>query len=205
LRVISTQLVEAGVDLDFPVVYRAISGLDSIALDAVAALEKGKVVVFSAPQFTGHIKNAIDATQHVSKHLVQARDLWPQDFERYLDRYDGTVTSLDAHNINRLLSPDEDLSVAFTSVSEKFKLIDEDSEALVVPYIVAKLTQEPNNHGLLRQLQRYTISVRRKAFEQLAAQGDIVQTGIVWVTLDARYDPEFGLLGSLDHGGNLMI
>lgn len=76
--VISTQLVEAGVDIDFPVVYRAMAGLDSIAqaagrcnregkLNAEGKL--GKVVVFNAPRRApvGTLRKATETAERLCK------------------------------------------------------------------------------------------------------------------------------------------
>ena len=88
-RVISTQLVEAGVDLDFPVVYRAIAGLDSIAQAAgrcnrEGLLNKGSVVVFvpSSRIPAGYLRQAAE----IGRRLLSDKTddlLSPDRFEKY--------------------------------------------------------------------------------------------------------------------------
>ncbi len=211
LIVIATQLIEAGVDVDFPVVYRALAGLDSIAQAAgrcnrEGRIELGRVVVFNPPQFIGHIKQAVHATLDVLRDR-SGSDLGPTDFVSYFDRYYARFDSLDERKIIQQMKNNEHaLEFPFRTVAEQFHLIDDDTQAVVVSFvpsssdaspvlpIIQKIKAEPRNRGLYRALQRYTVNVRRKEFERMVAGGDVVQDGPIWTCLPIRYDSMLGLL-----------
>jgi CRISPR-associated endonuclease/helicase Cas3 len=220
LRVISTQLVEAGVDLDFPIVFRALAGLDSIAQAAgrcnrEGRLErKGVVEVFNpegARPF-GSIKQAISATEDLAQSGGLKDPLSPATFRRYFDGY-FSRGDLDVKGIVGLLTPDRvDMGVQFRTAAERFKLIDEDGESVVVPYLpvgaiespvqtwIGVLAKDPNNRGLRRKLQRYIVNLPRRLFERMVGQNDIEQRAGIWVALASRYDKTTGLQLPDDHG-----
>ncbi len=100
VRVISTQLVEAGVDVDFPVVYRAMAGLDSIAQAAgrcnrEGTLKEGKVVVFrpmrGAP--AGVLRQAEQAAEDILRRYpvesILSTDAQSDYFNAFYDCFDG--------------------------------------------------------------------------------------------------------------------
>lgn len=219
LRVVSTQLVEAGVDLDFPVVYRALAGLDAIAQAAGRCNREGqlphpgKVVVFVPPDAipAGSLRKAADACRSVL-HNHTGDPLDRTLFEPYFRQYYAS-TDLDRCRVGDLLKPepsrDDPLAIAFRSAADAFRLINDDQSPVVVLYrgadgqdttvdmLLGKLAKDGPERWLLRALQRYTVSLRQKDAERLLAQGDLALVpavpGLYVQASDVLYDAQLGL------------
>jgi len=210
LRVISTQLVEAGVDVDFPVVYRALAGLDSIAQAAGRCNREGKqdglgrVVVFVPPKPAppGLLRQAAQISVSLlsgSTNNVLGRDLAKQFFEHLYVR----APSLDKHGIHELLTQDaRDCQIQFRTVAEKFRLIDDSAyQTILVRYgdndiLLGKLEKEGPQRWLMRKLQRYSVNIPKRLFTQLEKQGDVrgIWPGIYAQVSDKLYDKSLGVM-----------
>jgi CRISPR-associated endonuclease/helicase Cas3 len=207
-RVISTQLVEAGVDLDFPVVYRALAGLDSIAQAAgrcnrEGKLDKGKVVVFVPPKPAprGLLRFGEDATKDVL-YDCPSNPLDRNLFVRYFNIFLGKP-NLDKHGIGDLLKVGSKGEVQFRSAAEKFRLIDDrETQAVFVRYnkesddLIDLLKTNGPERGLMRKLQRYTVTLYRHDLKRLLNSGDIaeIHPGMYAQVSTSLYDKKTGLL-----------
>ena len=190
-RVISTQLVEAGVDFDFPVVYRAMAGLDSIIqaggrcnregkLDAGKG--KGNVVVFVPPSTPpkGTIGTAIASCISILSCLDGQESIdSPEIFERYFDHLFHQVET-DTANMCDLLERDAGrLQIQFRTAALKFRMIDDANTHTIyvrhgkeVDKWLEELRFHPNRE-LFRKLQRYSVTVYNHQFDAMLARGDI--------------------------------
>jgi CRISPR-associated endonuclease/helicase Cas3 len=206
-RVISTQLVEAGVDLDFPVVYRALAGLDSIAQAAgrcnrEGLLEKGRIVVFVPPSKLplGYLKQAGEIGRQL---LAEERDdhLALERFEQFFKQlYWLQGNNLDKYGILKDLSPDSELRFSFLSAAQKFKLIDDKQYApVIVRYeegeeLIELLKKKGPERWLMRRLQRHVVNLPRYVHTKLLSEGAIVEVhpGIFVQEGGAMYHLELG-------------
>jgi len=217
LRVISTQLVEAGVDLDFPMVYRALAGLDSMAQAAGRCNREGRlnekgrlgeVVLFVPPKPppAGLLRKGEDAAREMLRVWPDlSTQLDPTAFRRYFELFYTRVNSFDEKNIAGLLvSGVLSGQYQFRSAADAFRLIDDTGQATVVVWFgshrdkVHRLLDEVRLAGpsraRLRALQRFTVTVPEPMFQKLQRSGDVQEVAGLWVqSVDGLYDDTLGL------------
>jgi CRISPR-associated endonuclease/helicase Cas3 len=170
LRVISTSLVEAGVDLDFPVVYRALSPLDSIVQAAGRCnrnmtLDYGNVYVFRPLPFvlpSGVYEVATKKTEGLLKRGV---DL--QAFETFLEYFaslHGSAVTTDAFKIQQWRNDFD-----YPKVADNFKVIEDTTMPVLIrhydPKAVREILAQPFNKDTWRRLQPYLVNIYRKQLE----------------------------------------
>ena len=185
-RVISTQLVEAGVDLDFPVVYRALAGLDSIVQAAgrcnrEGRLDKGKVVVFVPPHEPP--QGLLTQARNTSVSLLygfQGDIQSPETFKRYFDKFYAGVKNHDKNDVlKKLQHTADELKIQFRTAAQRFKMIDDkDTVSVLVRYgdndsLLSILAKGEPDRWLLRKLQRYTVTLYKYQFEKMLYRGEI--------------------------------
>jgi len=185
-RLVSTQVVEAGVDLDFPLVLRAMGPLDRIVQAAGRCNREGKqvmgrVVVFEPAD--GHLPpGAYASATATTRNLLARADFEfnkPENYREYFQAY-YQVVEKDAKEIQSFRE-----RLDFPGVAERFRMIDDDSASVVVRYrgiedsddtVDRLISYVQHQEGkvprwLLRQLQPYLVNVRSRLVDSYQRDG----------------------------------
>ncbi|WP_028571954.1 CRISPR-associated helicase/endonuclease Cas3 [Desulfonatronum lacustre] len=202
-RVISTSLIEAGVDVDFPVVYRAMAGLDSIAQAAGRCNREGRlpvgrggggqVVVFEPeqPPKMPWLQRCASRAAETLRTMPDADPLGLEVMRRYFELlYD--VQDLDGKQIlKRLNAPlNKELILPFKEVAQDFRIIEDAGTGVIIPLmpevngldlkeseeaqlLIRELRHTEFPRSTLRKLQQYSMTVRSKDLTRLHAAGAV--------------------------------
>ena len=203
-RVVSTSLVEAGVDVDFPSVWRELAGLDSILQAAGRCNREGRrsaaesvVHVFEAEgKFPASMTQQREAATKVMEEFeeINTRPAIRAYFKRLL-----WVKGDEALDAKQILSSER--ACTFQSTAKVFRLIDADTCTVYVPNAdnaedIARLRAGMYSKALIRRLGRSSVNVYRHEYEKLVSAAvveDYGQDGFGILIQPDTYDPKCGL------------
>ena len=217
-RVVSTSLIEAGVDVDFPAVLRAEAGLDSIAQAAGRCNREGRrqldaseVLVFATenedwappPELTQYAQAAREVLRQFANDPLS-----PEVIGRYfaLLYWQKGSQQLDVPDLMGLLKSSMPDSLPMETLATKFRMIDSVQMPVIVPYddkakgFLHELEHAEGSVGLSRKLQPYLVQLPRQGFDALYKAGAVIPVApkkwedqFMVLAHEGLYDQRFGL------------
>ncbi|MBF7054570.1 CRISPR-associated endonuclease Cas3'' [Halomonas sp. KAO] len=190
-RVVSTSLIEAGVDVDFPLVLRAEAGLDSIAQAAGRCNREGKRVasdsevrIFATANEDWAPPPELKQFAQVTREVLRSHGDAPLALDA-IDAYFRLLywqqghDTLDKHDLLGLFERGGLEGLPFDTVAQQFRMIENTQQAVIIPFddtardAIRRLSHVEGVGGIARRLQPYTVQVPRRGFEALQHAGAI--------------------------------
>lgn len=216
-RVFSTSLVEAGVDLDFPTVFREISGYDSIIQSAGRCNREGKGNKENSKtyffKFTDR-KSNIRLEQNIVATEMALSTKREEDIEAEYFRYLWSIKNLDKEKI--IVLHNEGIRgnmMPFREIDSAFKLIGDETTSVCVPFdglanIISAIKQnKPVSKKDIRRLKQNSVNVYRNKLNHLVESGVVEIIGDMFYILSSTkyYDSRTGLNINDSRQGSLLF
>jgi CRISPR-associated endonuclease/helicase Cas3 len=223
-RVISTQLIEAGVDVDFPVVWRALGPLDAIVQAAGRCNREGRLQDASGNGALGEViifrpaehslpRGIYSVATGVTETLLARTDAETLAtdytlFEQYFSQLYQFVPTDYARRRESSIQEDRE-NWRFREVAYKARVIDDDTRPVIVPYgegreRIVEMRTRPQTKGRarfdktdLQRLQRFMVNLHQRDFGQLLALGQLsplLPNLDLYVLSEGFYHDHLGLL-----------